>query len=156
MSVDGRGSNDQRLLYDMLLEIYPKLEIVYEFPLHDLNQRIDLFVPSLGVAIEYNGIQHDTYVPFFHKDFEDYKKGREYDQRKLEYLTTKGVKLVTIPHNKMVKSSEELKILIDSIEYPPVEYTGLDSTNYNKKDKLDKDREFRKERYKKYKERLKK
>lgn len=50
--VDGRGSKDQRLLFDMLKELYPKLDIVYEFPLYDLNQRLDLFIPVLGLAIE--------------------------------------------------------------------------------------------------------
>lgn len=99
-----------------------------------------------------DGIQHDQFVPFFHKEFEDYKKGREYDQQKLEYLTKNGVKLVRIKHNKMVKSSEELKELIDSIEYPPFEYVGLEIKNTKKQDKLEKDRQYRRNQYKKIKE----
>lgn len=150
--VDGRGSKDQRTIFDMLRDLYPKLEIVYEFPLHDLNQRLDLFIPSLGIAVEYDGIQHDQFVPFFHKEFEDYKKGRDYDQQKLEYLTKNGIKLVRIKHNKMVKSPEELKELIDSVEYPPFEYTGLESKNLKKQEQLDKDREYRRNIYKKIKE----
>lgn len=50
--VDQRGSKNQRILYDWLIELYPSLEIIYEQPLYDLGQRIDLYIPSLGIAIE--------------------------------------------------------------------------------------------------------
>lgn len=52
--VDQRGSKDQRILYDYLSELYPSLQIVYEYPLHELGQRIDIYIPNLALAIEYN------------------------------------------------------------------------------------------------------
>lgn len=52
MAVDGRGSIPQRMLYSLLKEIYPNYQIVYEYPIGDLEQRIDIFIPDLGIAIE--------------------------------------------------------------------------------------------------------
>ena len=37
----------------MLHELYPQYEIVYEFPLVELGQRIDIYIPQLGIALEY-------------------------------------------------------------------------------------------------------
>ena len=52
--VDGRGSKPQRLLYDYLIELYPSYHVIYEYPLYDVNQRVDLFIPAIGLAIEYS------------------------------------------------------------------------------------------------------
>lgn len=155
-NVDGRGSKDQRTIYDYLVELYPSLEIIYEFPLYEVNQRVDIFIPALGLAIEYSGRQHSEYVQHFHKDFEGYIKGRKQDQKKIEYLALKGAKLVIIKHNEMVDSAEKLKEIIDSVEYPPVEYSGIDSINPKKQERLEKEREYRRKAYQKLKERKKK
>ena len=55
----------------------------------------------------------------------------------------------------MVDSTERLKELIDSVEYPPVEYSGIEDVNPKKQAQLDKDREYRRNAYRKYKERKK-
>ena len=38
----------------MLHELYSQYEIIYEFPLYELGQRIDIYIPNLGIAIEFN------------------------------------------------------------------------------------------------------
>ena len=58
MAVDGRGSDSQRRFYDLLKEIYPIYDVVYEYAIGEIEQRLDLFIPVLGIAVEYNGIQH--------------------------------------------------------------------------------------------------
>ena len=113
--VDGRGSEPQRLLYSYLKELYPTQTIHYEFLIDELNQRIDIYLPYLGIAIEFDGIQHSEYTPFFHKDYSDFNLGKLLDRKKSDFLIERGIKLVRIPHNKMVKSSQELKDLIDQI-----------------------------------------
>lgn len=50
--VDGRGSGPQKLLFSFLKELYPTQKIHYEFYIEELNQRIDLYLPYLGLAIE--------------------------------------------------------------------------------------------------------
>ena len=80
--VDQRGSKNQRILYDWLIELYPSLEIIYEQPLYDLGQRIDLYIPSLGIAVEYQGEQHHKLVSHFHKSIEDFNEQEWFNENK--------------------------------------------------------------------------
>ncbi len=150
-NVDERGSHDQRTLYDMLHQIYPGQQIIYEYPLAEVNQRVDIMLPGLGLAIEYSGRQHSEYVQHFHHDFEGYLKGRQQDQKKIEYLELKGIKLVIIKHNKMVKTAEELKELIDSVPYPTVEYSPIVVEDDKRSQRLQREREYRQNLYRKIK-----
>lgn len=55
----------------------------------------------------------------------------------------------------MVKSSQELKDLIDSVSYPIDDFTILEEINNARQLNLEKQRSYRKEQYKKYKEKRK-
>lgn len=133
MAVDGRGSIPQRMLYSLLKEIYPNYQIVYEYPIGDLEQRIDIFIPDLGIAIEYNGEQHYKFISHFHKDEIDWNKSVLLDKQKINYLEEKGVKLIIIPFDTKIKTSAELKEVIDNTEYPDYEYFGLESKTNSQK-----------------------
>ena len=176
--VDNRGSKNQRILYDWLIELYSGLEVIYEQPLYDLGQRIDLYVPSLGIAVEYNGEAHHHLISHFHKSIEDFKYGLELDKKKRDYLYEYGIKCVDIDYDKMVSSKEELKELIDSIPYPEdIDFKSLPDNEKeiivknknkefrkqskpsnsqesleNKKERLLKEKAYRQEKYKKMKE----
>lgn len=179
--VDGRGSKPQRLLYDWLHELYPAVRIIYEQPLYQLGQRIDIYIPNLGIAIEYNGEAHYNFISHFHKSIEDFEYGLKLDKQKREYLYCYGIKCVDIPFDKMPKTKEEFKEIIDSTPYPEdIEFKPLpenekaeefkakvkESTKKNfvkreedpqdRKERLKKEKEMRKEKYLKYKERIKK
>ena len=82
MATDGRGSKLQRLIYDLLLEIYPKYTVVYEQAIHAISMRYDLFVKELGIAVEIDGIQHRQYVEHFHRDFHGRVSGILADKKK--------------------------------------------------------------------------
>jgi len=123
--IDGRGSKQQVDIFYLVSELYKGLEVTYEYPLHELNQRIDIFVPSLGIAFEIHGKQHYEYNSFFHKSALDWNVSKLQDKRKLEYLKEHGIKVVEIPYNKRINTVEELKELVDSIPFPDVEYTYL-------------------------------
>lgn len=142
--VDERGSSDQRLLYQYLSELYPTQKIIYEFPLHEIHQRIDIYIPYLGIAIEYNGRQHYEYVEHFHKDLSGFHSSKLLDSKKYNFLVEKGIKLVYIPFDQMVDNKEELLALIENTPYPLDNYEILDEVNINKVNKLNKQREFRK------------
>lgn len=150
-AVDERGSKDQRILYDFLVELYPQYEVIYEFPLFDLNQRIDLFIPYLGIAVEYNGRQHYEFIEHFHKDLSGFESSKLQDSKKSNYLVEKGIKLLCVDYNNMVNSKEELKERLDALPYPLNEYEILESTNVNKKSYLNKQKLYRQEQAKKYK-----
>lgn len=126
---DDRGSKLQHLIYQLLLKLYPSYEVVYEYVIGDLNQRIDIFIPILGLAIEVDGIQHFKFNKFFFKDEQAWYASIRLDERKNDYLAEKGVKLVRIPYNTAIASVEDLKAEIDATPYPDIEYLGLSQTN---------------------------
>lgn len=179
--VDNRGSKDQRIIYDYLNDLYPSHKIIYEQPLYDLGQRIDIYIPSLALAFEYNGRQHYDFIEHFHKSIEGFKDALKMDQQKREYLILNGIKLIEIPYNKMVQSKEELLKLIHETDYPSFAFKPLPEESESqidfkakqkeirkgkyqqsksfykedadkKKQRLEKERQARKERYKKMKE----
>ena len=144
MAVDGRGFDSQRRFYDLLKEVYPIYDVIYEYPIGEIEQRIDLFIPTLGIAVEYNGVQHYKFSAFYHKDETDWNKGVMLDKKKKQFLQDRGVKLVVIPYNTKIKTAEELKEYIDSIPYPDVEYVGLDPKSNQQKYMEKKQKDFQK------------
>lgn len=134
---DDRGSKLQHIIYQLALKLYPTYEVVYEYPIGNLQQRIDIFIPLLGIAIEIDGIQHFKFTKFFHKDEAAWHASIRLDERKNDYLAEHGVKLIRIPYDTKISTVEELKAEIDSIGYPDVEYTGI-STVHEYKDHVQK------------------
>lgn len=155
--VDGRGSNNQRKLYSMLKELYPGMDIIYEYKLPN-NQRVDLFIPILGIAVEYDGEQHFNFIDAWHKDLNGFISQKKMDSSKDKILYDMGIKLVRIPYSDMVCTLDDLKRVIDNTPYPDVQYIPpkeeKELNSYLESIK-NKNREFNKQRYKAYKERQK-
>lgn len=63
------------------------------------NLELDCYNEELGIAVEYQGIQHYKYVPFFHKTAENFYKQVERDRMKLEMCRAQKITLITIPYN---------------------------------------------------------
>lgn len=69
-------------------------------PLTGAVMELDLYNDILNIAIEYNGIQHYKYTPFFHKNgLIDFKKQVERDNYKIKACKEKGVYLIIVPYN---------------------------------------------------------
>lgn len=151
MSLDDRGSKLQRFIYDLACIAFKPYSIIHEYPIGDLNQRIDIFIPKLGIAIEVNGEQHYKYNSFFYKDELAWNNAMRLDNDKHKYLEEHGVKVVYIPFDTKIKTADQLKQLVDSINYPETEYLGIEEKSAFQKLK---DQQL-KETRQKYKERLK-
>lgn len=48
--------------------------------------------------IEYQGIEHYTFVPFFHKSRAEFQKRQIYDEKKISYALAQGIQLYCIPY----------------------------------------------------------
>ena len=71
----------------------------YTFPkCYNGLYRFDFYCPNLNACIEFNGAQHYTYTPHFHKSKSDFSKAQERDRRKISYCLAQGIKLYIIPY----------------------------------------------------------
>lgn len=75
-------------------------------PVTKENLELDLYNEELGLAIEYNGIQHYKYNSFMHKNSSDRFQNQQYrDLIKQDLCQKAGIKLIivpyTIPHEKI-------------------------------------------------------
>lgn len=59
--------------------------------------RFDFYIPSMNSCIEFQGIQHMEYSPFFHKSRSDFLKAQGRDRKKISYCLSHGINLYCIP-----------------------------------------------------------
>jgi len=74
----------ENLLYDLLLEIFPRKKILREYTFSN-GLRLDFYLPELNLAIEYDGIQHRQFVDFYYKHKADFYLAGNRDEQK-EYI----------------------------------------------------------------------
>ena len=103
-----RRSKLEIWLEEQLNSIYPDLEIHYNQK-DAINSELDIYIPSLRLAFELNGIFH--YEPIFGKD--KLSQIQNNDQRKFQACIENGVELVLIDSSdlKYFKSEKAKKYL---------------------------------------------
>jgi hypothetical protein len=142
---DGRGSKPQRYLFELIKQIYPEYTIIYEQYIPELNQRFDIFVKELGIAIEYDGRQHDDFVEHFHKDMNGFIGGLQMDAKKENFSKENGIKVVRFKGDVLGMSVGELCRAIDDVEYPEEMYS-MDCLNKKNK-RLERAKKVRQKQY---------
>ena len=55
MGLDNRGSEEQRIIYRFLCQLYPTCDVIYEAQLPN-GTRYDCFVKQMGIVIELDGV----------------------------------------------------------------------------------------------------
>lgn len=101
-------------LYTFVKEIYENSIFQYR-ALWLGKQSLDIFIPDLGIAIEYQGKQHFEPVEFFGGE-DTYKKNVERDARKKKLCISKGIKLLEWNYYDDVSRSNVHKFLNDNIK----------------------------------------
>lgn len=151
MAADNRGSNEQRIIYGFLCQLYPSCNVIYEACLPN-GTRYDCFVKEMGIVIEVDGRQHVDFIEHFHKDITGFNWQQFKDKKKDREAEESGIKLIRIPQHKCPKSKEELKALIDSVPYPDYEYDFNSIMKSSDNPLLEKAREIRAKRYREQKQ----
>ena len=67
-------------------------------PLTGKNLELDCYNANLGIALEYNGIQHYQYTPVFHKSEKDFYSQVHRDDFKRKKCQDLGIKLIEVPY----------------------------------------------------------
>lgn len=84
-------------LFDAVRSLYP--DVLYQHRPRWLGlQSLDLYIPSLSTAIEFQGIQHYRPVEFFGGD-EALEHRRELDEQKRRLCEENGVRLIEWPYD---------------------------------------------------------
>jgi len=67
-------------------------------PVTKKNLELDCYNPDLQLALEYNGKQHYTYTPHFHKSKKDFYSQVHRDDWKRKRCRELGIKLIEVPY----------------------------------------------------------
>lgn len=86
-------------------------------PKTNRNLEIDCFNHELQLGLEYQGIQHRKYYPYYHKTIEDFEKQVERDNFKKDKLKSLGIKMIYIPDTVKYNDLEyHIKTILPNIE----------------------------------------
>jgi len=60
---------------------------------------LDVYNEELKIAVEYNGIQHYEYTPYFHKSKEDFENQKYRDKIKAKLCKQNGIHLIVVKYD---------------------------------------------------------
>lgn len=89
-------SKFQHSVGEQLVRQYPHDVIFEEIFIPVENLIFDFFIPSLKLAIECQGIQHQEYIKYFHRTKQKFHKQQDRDSRKRDFCELNGFKLMEI------------------------------------------------------------
>jgi len=78
------------------------------------NLELDCYSDTLRLAVEYNGIQHYKYVPFFHKNKEAFLNQKYRDYMKRQLCKENRIVLIEVPYD--VKISDIRSYIINQLK----------------------------------------
>lgn len=111
----GRGWVSEVALFDLLRKFWPSA--VYQWRPTFLGlQSIDIHVPELGLAIEYQGQQHYEPVALFGGE-EGFRSTQARDEKKRALLAANRVRLLEWPYDAPI-TEEQLKRRLSEIGFP--------------------------------------
>jgi hypothetical protein len=120
----GNMYKSEYLLFKLLSYYFD--DTIYQFRSRWLNKMIiDIYVPSLKLAIEFQGQQHYEATEYFNADFQDFSKSIIRDKAKKELCEANGIILVYWPYSRGINTVELNKLLkklnLKEIKFVPSE-----------------------------------
>lgn len=98
----GEGWVSERELLNMVKGVFPRDEVVHQASPEWLGrQRLDVFVPELRLAIEYQGRQHYEPVPFFGGE-DAFPQTQRRDRLKARLCSENGVTVVFFRYDEII------------------------------------------------------
>jgi len=76
---------------------------------------LDFFIPLLKIVIEVDGIQHDKYTEFFHKDGSGFLKSIKRDEQKEDFCKKNGLKFIRIVTSQYKKIEDIIAFIKNNL-----------------------------------------
>lgn len=77
------------------------------------NLELDCYNAELGLAVEYNGVQHYKYTPYFHRSKDHFMNQKYRDDMKRRICKENGIVLIEVPYT--VKHGEIRSFLVNEL-----------------------------------------
>lgn len=78
----------------------------------------DFYIPSYNLVLEYNGIQHYYFTPFFHQTEENFQYNQEKDRIKKDTALQQGLNYISIKYDLFDNLEEILNYIFNSTTIP--------------------------------------
>ena len=93
------SSTPHKKARELLKKMFPFYSLNEEVPILGTQTRLylDIYIHSLRMAVEVQGIQHYQYSHFFHGSNANFKKAKQRDQMKRDWCTLNNIDLVELP-----------------------------------------------------------
>lgn len=96
-------------LREELDQLFPMFDILEEFPCVGTRLKIDFFLPRLKIAFEFDGKQHEDFVPHFHGDRQGYARSQNNDADKDTWCEVNEITLFRISESELGKVGDRFK-----------------------------------------------
>lgn len=116
-----QGSAQAEVLRRILCQYFPDtiLEHTWDWLINDQTSRcmyVDFYIPSINIAIEYDGEQHFCFSPFLHGDEETFKAAIYRDQLKDSLLAQHNIPLIRFTYKHKLTESFVLDFINSLIQ----------------------------------------
>lgn len=154
---DRKLSRGHAALTSIFKQLLPNEQVINE---HHIGERLmlDIYCPSYKLAAEYHGRQHFVYSNLFFDTIDDFKAAQARDERKVDLCKEQGIALVVFRYNDEMTLDIVYGRILDAIrstpklpEEKPVKFKSA----YYEAAKQ-KQRDYRKQQYREFKNRRKK
>lgn len=93
-------------LTKILEQFYGKSNIITSYhPIWAISDKgvlfeYDIYIKSINILIEYNGIEHYKFVKFFHNNRRKFEKRKKFDARKTRLAKENGFQLIVFKYDE--------------------------------------------------------
>lgn len=94
------ASKGEKLLAEALDKMFPNM-VYQELPCVGTKLRLDFYIHLLKMAFEFDGSQHDEYVPHFHGSRKKFAQAKNRDWEKEEWCKINGIRLIRIKESEV-------------------------------------------------------
>ncbi len=102
----GLSSLGERELGERLRTLFPNLVLYTQLPCVGTRLRLDFYINDLKLAFEFDGEQHENYVPHFHGTKRKFQMAKQRDREKEQWCDVNQIRLIRV-NAKYLDSLEE-------------------------------------------------